>query len=193
VIRGEDFVHVDRRRVTDFVRSVAMGETNPSSTAHSPDVRSAVRGAATALALALVVVGCGFVGGEPVELLTGVVPQYTAGGGCFLGSETGKLIVDSKYGTAFMTGANGIVPVMWPPGFTGRRVGSEVVVLDPLGNALATTGRTYQIGGLVRASEPHPEVSWDPNDGSGTARSDDGSRIDSPRVFVACGDSVSPM
>lgn len=147
----------------------------------------------TALALALLLVGCGLVGGEPAQLLTGVVPQYTGNGGCFLGSETGELIVDSKYGTAVTTGADGIVPVMWPPGFTGRRVGSEVVVLDLLGNALATTGRTYLIGGLVWGSEEHPEVSWDPNDGPGGARSDDGSRIDSPLVFVACGDSVSPM
>jgi len=36
---------------------------------------------------------------------------------------------------------------MWPPGFTGRRVGSEVAVFDTHGDLVATTGRSYSIAG----------------------------------------------
>jgi hypothetical protein len=36
---------------------------------------------------------------------------------------------------------------MWPPGFTGRRVGSEVAVVDTNGNLVATTGQSYSIKG----------------------------------------------
>ena len=160
-----------------------------------PATAGRIRRAGTALALAVGLLGCGFTlpPGDAVPLLTGVVPQYTGNGGCFLGSEIGKLIVDQRYGTALMYGDGGPVPVMWKPGFTGRRVGSDVLVLDPVGDVVATTGRRYQISGLVWATEEHPEVSWDPNNRPGGARADDGSRIDSPTVFVACGDSQIPM
>ena len=69
------------------------------------------------------------------------------------------LVVDPTYGTAIIAAKNvnsmvGLpeVPltVAWPAGFTARRSGSEVEVLDPQGNAVALTGRNYQLeGGLV--------------------------------------------
>lgn len=71
-----------------------------------------------------------------VDLLTG-------GTGCYAGGEqggAGVLVVDPKYGTRF----NGM-PVLWPTGFTGVRVGSEVEVRDPARNAVATTGGPYYI------------------------------------------------
>ncbi len=34
---------------------------------------------------------------------------------------------------------------MWPAGYTARRLGTEVIVLDTQGNVKATTGRTYHI------------------------------------------------
>jgi hypothetical protein len=37
------------------------------------------------------------------------------------------------------------MPVMWPSGYTARRAGSEVEVLDTQGKVIATTGRTYRI------------------------------------------------
>jgi len=81
--------------------------------------------------------GCGPFG-EPVALLTGVYPDM-----CYAGGETGAtgpLVIDPTYGTSF----DGR-PVMWPVGFTGRRVGGQVEVLDAQGNVKATTGRTYHI------------------------------------------------
>jgi hypothetical protein len=88
------------------------------------------------LALALLPLGCAPTG-DPVPLLTGVDPAA-----CYAGGETGMgglLLVDPEYGTSF----NGR-PVMWPVGFSGVRVGHEVVVLDG-DRVVATTGRKYYI------------------------------------------------
>ena len=108
-----------------------------------------MRRAATTLALALCLLGCGspVPPGEPVELLSGARPfdEDECSRDSYVASE---LLVDPQYGTAlasFLAGER--VPVMWPPGFTGRRVGSDVVVLDTVGNVVATTGQSYSIGG----------------------------------------------
>ena len=92
------------------------------------------------LALALCVAGCSSAGLSDgrVELLTGVDPNICYAGG--EGGETGSLVVDPKHGTSF----NGH-PVAWPNGFTARRAGSEVEVLDAAGTVVATTGRVYHI------------------------------------------------
>lgn len=107
-------------------------------------------------ALALAVVGCGLLpsGGEPVRLLT--APQAT----CFAADVSGLLVVDPTDGTAIV--ANGHpsmlalssvpVTVAWPPGFTARRSGPEVEVIDARGTVVGTTGRSYTfLGGFVSA------------------------------------------
>jgi hypothetical protein len=96
------------------------------------------------LAFALVVLGCA----APVSLLSGV-PSGFGDVGCFTNFAAGPLIVDPDDGTAIVDGAMGgaTTPVMWRPGFSGRRVGSEVEVLDPDGEVVATTGRSYRIAG----------------------------------------------
>jgi hypothetical protein len=79
-----------------------------------------------------------------VELLTGDT-------GCYAGGEQGTagvLVVDPEFGTRF----NGM-PVMWPAGFTGVPVGSEVEVRDSAGNAVAMTGKPYYISNAY--------VGWD--------------------------------
>ena len=113
---------------------------------------------AAALALALCLVGCGSLvpKGEAVQLITGP-PNHN---GCFAADVAGLLVVDPTYGTAIV--GNNLpsmvqlsdvpVTVAWRPGFTARRSGSEVEVLDPQGNVVATTGRSYRfMGGYVRA------------------------------------------
>jgi hypothetical protein len=52
----------------------------------------------------------------------------------------GVLVVDPEYGTRF----NGM-PVLWPSGFAGVRVGSDVEVRDAVGIAVAITGQAYYI------------------------------------------------
>lgn len=86
-----------------------------------------------------------------VELLTGDT-------GCYAGGEqggAGLLVVDPEHGTRF----NG-KPVLWPRGFTGARVGSEVEVRDRAGNAVARTGQAYYISvaAVVWDSETHKLV-----------------------------------
>ena len=113
---------------------------------------------AVALALALMVIGCGGSLPQPFPLLTGdPYGRATVNGnlGCFTNHARGPLTVDPTSGTAIADSddnPNSVtpVPVMWRPGFTARHDGSEVTVLDPAGNVVATTGRHYLIeGGYV--------------------------------------------
>lgn len=102
-----------------------------------------IRRALGALALVLAVAGCG--PGEPVELAVS-----ESGQGCFLASTTGRLIADPDAGTAIIQEDMGqaTVPVAWPAGYTGRRSGSEVEVLDGDGRVVARTGeRLMLLGG----------------------------------------------
>jgi hypothetical protein len=103
------------------------------------------------LALVLCLLGCGAPAGEPVQLVT-----VDAGRGCGLLPIFADLIADPTFGTALtrvgvapqpppsmVSDERG--PAKWPTGFTGRRIGSEVEVLDRHQNVVATTGRRYQI------------------------------------------------
>jgi hypothetical protein len=102
------------------------------------------------LALALLLLGCGSTAPPdgPVQLLTGQGPEPD---GCFTAVYRFTLEPDSQYGTR--AGEDGVpgdhdTPVMWPKGYTGRRLSTgQVVVLDGGGNILATTGHTYTFGG----------------------------------------------
>lgn len=103
-----------------------------------------------ALVLALSLAACGAsAGGDTVKLLTGDPTP----GACFTNYAQGLLIVDAHAGTAIIDGDVGgtTAAVMWRMGFTGRRAGSDVQVLDPTGKVVATTGRSYTIpGGYYR-------------------------------------------
>ena len=98
---------------------------------------------AAASALALVVSGCAFGSGG---LLTG---DGNLGGACFTSAARGVLVSDAKAGTAIIDedSGGGRSPVMWRDGFSARHVGSEVAVLDPSGNVVATTGTRYRLVG----------------------------------------------
>lgn len=95
-----------------------------------------MRRAITILALAVCLAACesAELQGERVDLLTGVDSCYAGGAGGFVG----LLTADPDYGTRF----DGR-PAMWPLGYTGFRVGSEVAVADAAGNVVAMTGRRY--------------------------------------------------
>jgi hypothetical protein len=96
--------------------------------------------------------------GDPVQLVVGAMP-FDADE-CTPGTIVARLVADGHDGTSLDVFANYTtsttsMPVMWPPGFTGRRVGSEVVVVDPDGNAVATTGQSYLLSGNVLVRDPH--------------------------------------
>jgi|SRR5262245_18666751 len=98
-------------------------------------------------ALALALLGC-YAGGASTRVAAptpspGAVPLLTGALSCYAGGEggaTAPLLAEPQYGTSWLG-----MPVMWPSGYTARRAGSEVEVLDTQGKVIATTGRTYRI------------------------------------------------
>jgi hypothetical protein len=120
----------------------------------SPDVASVdalltgiigVRRRTSALALTLYLAGFATASDESVRLVT----HNSLPVGCYTNWAAGPLIVDPEYGTAIkdIDVSGSTAPVTWRPGFTARRVGSEVEVLDPDGKAVAITGGSYRIAG----------------------------------------------
>jgi hypothetical protein len=108
------------------------------------------------IAAVLVLAGCG---GQPVPLLTGwgaLGPKDDGMVGCYTNFAVGQLVVDAEFGTALIEDGREAVPVMWPPGHTGRQSGSEVEVLDKSGKVIARTGNRYQIEGAGSARYPEP-------------------------------------
>lgn len=93
----------------------------------------------TSLALALSLLGCDarVLPWDQVRLRTSDTDTTV---GCFLAGREGELIVDPELGLAWRAGPDDIRPVIWPRGFTGRRVGTNVEVLDRDGEVVATTG-----------------------------------------------------
>ena len=84
--------------------------------------------------------------------LASVRPLLTASDdplGCFTAGTTGMLIVNAEAGTAIVQEDMGksTVPVRWPKGYTSRRIGDQVEVLDTAGRVVARTGRRYYLPG----------------------------------------------
>jgi hypothetical protein len=115
-----------------------------------------LRRIATTVALALCLLGCvsKVPPGDPVQLLTGAMP-FDADECSRDGNVVAMLVFDPKYGTALLDAeAGSSTPVMWPRGFTGRLVGSEVVVVDTDGKLVATTGQAFRISGNALVQAP---------------------------------------
>lgn len=100
-----------------------------------------------AVALALSLLGCG--AGGPGASLSGPIPlltveTQTSFGSCVLDlSYVADVIAEPTSGAP--TDAETGEALAWPRGFTARRAGSEVEVLDPSGNVVLTTGRRYRL------------------------------------------------
>lgn len=120
--------------------------TTPIQSGRAPGIGA--RRLSTTLALALCVLGCGLMPG-PVALLTGGAEECSIRAGAPT-SIQGVLIADPQSGTAIEVDptesqwgpgiAGSTLPVMWPMGYTGRRVpGGEVEVLRA-GEVVVTTG-----------------------------------------------------
>jgi hypothetical protein len=121
----------------------------PSSHVHASwtDRGSHMRRLTATFVLSLCLLGCQSErpvvppSGDPVQLLTNPDPPR----GCVLMSNiVGTLMVDSKFGTAIQDGPNSVTPIMWPRGYLGRRVGTEVQAFDAGGKLVAVTGKSYE-------------------------------------------------
>jgi hypothetical protein len=111
------------------------------------------------LTLAALVVAATFIR-TPVTILTGrgsLGPLTPGMVNCYTDFASGQLTVDATYGTA-ITDQGHTAPVMWPPGYTGRRAGSEVEVVDASGSVRAKTGNHYQIEGGYGSQNPRAFV-----------------------------------
>ena len=108
--------------------------------------------------VALLVTACG--GG--VSLLTSDRDDF-----CMLSWTAGRLVVDARYGTSIVPDGHPSQSqldrpyvVAWPAGYTARRNGSEVDVLDGEGRVVATTGNSYTLQGGGSARDDWPERTW---------------------------------
>ena len=107
-----------------------------------------------ALTLAIAVAACGFGSVTLVTAEPGVAGCYTSG-------VRGDLVADGTYGTAIAqtvkteTGSMVVsLPVKWPHGYTGRRSGSEIEVLNASGDVVARTGTQLYILGGSEGEDP---------------------------------------
>ena len=66
--------------------------------------------------------------------------------GCAAALIEGVLVADTGAGVVLVAGGTP-TPIVWPAGYSARRVGAEVQVLDVVGRVVATTGESVQIGG----------------------------------------------
>ena len=66
--------------------------------------------------------------------------------GCPANVVHGPLVVDIKAGTAIID--NGVrKPIRWPPGYSGRRSGGEIEILDASGTVVGRTGTVVALDG----------------------------------------------
>ena len=88
------------------------------------------------LALAVSLLGCA-IRGEQVPLIT---DEAVSGSGCVLMYQIVDVMADPTSGTVIKGSGE---PLRWPKGYTARRVGSEVQVLDRAARVVLTTGSRY--------------------------------------------------
>lgn len=153
--------------------TTTMSPTTISIAHHRPPRTRLAAGLAAALVtFVLVFLVLTRILGGSVPLLTG---EGYGGGGCYLNWFVDELVVDPVNGTAIIeeyTTDDGpqtrVLPIMWPPGYTARRSGSEVEVLAPNGAVVVRTGATYRIQGgyegpVWRTCNMTPMLNWTPN------------------------------
>ena len=99
------------------------------------------------LCLAVLLLGCEspVTTSHPVLLVTD--PEPVASGevlGCLLNWEVGELVAHPMGGTALKE-SSAVVPLVWPAGYTGRRVEGILEISDAGGRPVARTGERYKM------------------------------------------------
>jgi hypothetical protein len=101
-----------------------------------------------AIVVALALLGCSPIRGEPVEIWYRSDPFTPA---CHLNWTDGMLVPHAEAGVAIVEngvqGRNRTMPVLWPEGFTARRVGAVIEILNHDGVLVARTGQQYRFHG----------------------------------------------
>jgi len=119
--------------------------------------------------VAVLVAGCALAPVDDPEMSSGEIVRLLTGssGAAYPGpgpTVYGLLLPDEQHGTVidvefhnqsdsglsdFTPSDMGMTPLMWPEGFSARRSGTEVEVLNDAGEVVATSGRRYVIGGCI--------------------------------------------
>ncbi len=120
----------------------------------------AVRGVLLVSLAALLLATCG-ASGSSIPLRTALWPGGLPEGACYLSYGGGDLIEHPAYGVA-VENVNGIYELEWPSGFTARRSGGNIEVLDSKGTIVAVTGRKIRIDGASWGRPPGPVRVDDP-------------------------------
>ena len=67
---------------------------------------------------------------------------------CHLNYKHGTLVAHAPTGVAIAERDGGpLVPILWPAGFTARRFGTEIEILNESGKVIAVTGNRYKFDG----------------------------------------------
>ena len=84
-----------------------------------------------------------------VAIKTGTVDGGSSGAvGCYTSGTSGELVTDLVSGVAIVERTGRRIAVTWPPGWTGRRSGTEIEILDSGGKVQMRTGtQVYLEGG----------------------------------------------
>lgn len=111
-----------------------------------------MRRTVSALVLALSLVGCGSQQRVPLGTVDVLIPDS-----CWLLYRVVDVAADATAGTVDKATGE---PMLWPSGFTGWRVGSEVEVHDTTGNVVLTTGARYRISPANNGGPWNPDTGW---------------------------------
>ena len=107
-----------------------------------------------ALAMLLILAAAGCTGGPSASADTVALKGRIDGSHCHAGFTDGTLVAQA-IGVGMLRDEDGrIVDIYWPDGFTGRRAGTEIDILDGSGRVVARTGQRYKLlgggdGGVV--------------------------------------------
>lgn len=85
--------------------------------------------------------------GPDVALRTGGLSSTTGAVGCYTSGTIGELVADPVAGTAIIERSGRRIPVTWPKGWTGRRSGWEVEVVDASDAVVLRTGTRVSLMG----------------------------------------------
>jgi hypothetical protein len=84
---------------------------------------------------------------EGVALKTGGISGGSGAVGCYTSGTIGELVADPVAGTAIIERSGRRIAVTWPKGWTGRRSGWEVEVVDASNAAVLRTGTRVSLMG----------------------------------------------
>ena len=99
-----------------------------------------------AVAMLLLVGAAGCMGAPSVGPDTVLLKGRIDGSHCRASFTVGTLVAQA-IGIGIQREDGKVLDIYWPDGFTGRRAGTEVEILDGMGRVVAATGQRYKLRG----------------------------------------------